>query len=70
MANYVEWQKSCILISALENPAISVPCGFVGDVPVGLQIVGRHRSEWSVLQLAHAFEQATPSARHRPSIVG
>jgi amidase len=68
MANYVEWQTSCILISALENPAISVPCGFVGDLPVGLQIVGRHRSEWSVLQLAHAFELATPSARRRPSL--
>ena len=28
-------------------------------LPVGLQIVGRHRGEWSVLQMAHAFEQAT-----------
>ncbi len=58
MGTYVEWQKSCILISALENPAISVPCGFTAeDLPVGLQIVGRHRDEWSVLQLAYAFEQ-------------
>ena len=28
MSTYIEWQKSCILISSLENPAISVPCGF------------------------------------------
>jgi amidase len=69
MSTYIEWQKSCILISSLENPAISMPCGFTEDgLPVGLQIVGRHRDEWSVLQLAHAFEQATPAARRRPAI--
>jgi len=46
-----------------------VPCGFTeSNLPVGLQIVGRHRSEWSVLQLAYAFEEATPSARRKPTI--
>jgi amidase len=69
MSTYIEWQKSCILISALENPAISVPCGFTQELPVGLQIVGRHRDEWSVLQLAYAFEQATNMARRKPGIV-
>ena len=70
MSNYVEWQKSCILISALENPAISVPCGFTDEgLPVGLQIVGRHRGEWSVLQIAFAFEQATKIGRRKPGIV-
>ncbi len=69
MATYVEWMKTCMLISALENPSISMPCGFTEDgLPVGLQIVGRHREEWSVLQLARAFEQATPSARRKPAI--
>jgi len=69
MSTYIEWQKSCILISSLENPAISMPCGFTEDgLPIGLQIVGRHRDEWSVLQLAHAFEQATPGTRRKPAI--
>jgi len=40
-------------------PAISVPCGFVRDLPVGLQIVGPHFSEARVLSVAHAFQQAT-----------
>jgi len=40
-------------------PAISVPCGFVRDLPVGLQIVGPHFSEARVLSIAHAFQQAT-----------
>jgi len=70
MVTYIEWQKSCILISSLENPAISMPCGFTGQaLPVGLQIVGRHRDEWSVLQLAYAFEQATKTAFRKPPMV-
>ena len=68
MSTYIEWQKSCILISALENPAASVPCGFTaGGLPVGIQIVGRHRDEFSVLQLAYAYEQATHWAKRKPA---
>jgi aspartyl-tRNA(Asn)/glutamyl-tRNA(Gln) amidotransferase subunit A len=40
-------------------PAISVPCGFVQDLPVGLQIVGPHFSEARVLNAAHAFQRVT-----------
>ena len=53
MQNYTEWMKCCWLISILENPAISMPSGYTPEgLPVGLQIVGRHRDEWSVLQMA------------------
>ena len=38
-------------------PAISVPCGFVGELPVGLQIVGPHFHEERVLAAAHAFQR-------------
>jgi len=70
MNSYIEWMRSCYFISILENPSISMPCGYTPEgLPVGLQIVGRHRDELSVLQLAHAFEQATISGRRRPSIV-
>jgi amidase len=70
LPTYVDWMRSCYYISALGNPAISVPCGFTAEgLPVGLQIVGRHRDEWSVLQIAHAFEQATGFGKRRPSIV-
>ncbi len=69
LPNYIEWMKTCMLISALETPSISMPCGFTDEgLPVGLQIVGRHRDEWSVLQMAHAFEQATLAARRKPAI--
>ena len=70
MATYIDWMKSCYYISVLGLPAISVPCGFTeGGLPVGLQIVGRHHDDWGVLQLAHAFEQATGFWKTRPPIV-
>jgi amidase len=70
MRTYIDWMRSCWYVSMMSNPAISVPAGFsASGLPVGLQIVGRHRDEWSVLQLAHAFEQATHHARQRPPLL-
>lgn len=67
LGNYMEWMKSCYLISATSHPAISVPAGFTGDgLPVGLQIVGRYRDDFGVLQLARAFEGATGAWKRRP----
>ena len=40
-------------------PAASIPCGFVNDLPVGLQVVGPHFAEARVLAVAHAFQRAT-----------
>lgn len=40
------------------HPAITVPCGTVGDLPVGLMLIGRHFEDDIVLRAAHAFEQA------------
>ena len=40
-------------------PAISIPCGFVGELPVGLQLVGPHLAEAPLLKLAHHFQRAT-----------
>jgi amidase len=69
LTNYIDWMKSCWYISATGNPAASVPAGFTPEgLPVGLQIVGRDKQDFSVLQLAHAFEQATNFARRRPKI--
>jgi amidase len=70
MGNYLDWMKSCYFITITTHPAISVPAGFTAEgLPVGLQIVGRYRDDFGVLQLAHAFEQATGAWRRRPAIV-
>lgn len=69
MSNYIEWMQSAYFISATGLPSISVPAGFTTDgLPVGLQIVGRPRDDMGVLQLAHAFEQATGHWRTRPGV--
>jgi aspartyl-tRNA(Asn)/glutamyl-tRNA(Gln) amidotransferase subunit A len=40
-------------------PGISVPCGETREkLPIGLQILGRHFDEATVLRVAHAYEQA------------
>ncbi len=50
-------------------PAISVPCGFTQfGLPIGLQIIGPHGGESEVLQLAHAYEQATAWHQHLPNL--
>ena len=67
--NYIDWMKSCWYISATGNPAASVPGGFTPEgLPVGVQIVGRNRQDFSVLQIAHAFELATGFGKKRPAI--
>jgi amidase len=67
MEGYIDWMKVCWYISIVANPAISVPAGFTPEgLPVGLQIVGRYNQDFSVLQVAHAFEQATQFGRKHP----
>ncbi len=67
--NYIDWMKSCWYISATGNPAASVPGGFTAEgLPVGVQIVGRHQQDFSVLQMAHAFEQATGFGKKHPAL--
>jgi amidase len=69
MEHYIAWMKSAYWISTTFRPAISVPAGFtVEGLPVGIQIVGRYRDDFGVLQLAHAFEQATGFGLKRPPI--
>jgi amidase len=71
MSNYLDWMKSCYFITITSHPAISVPAGFTADgpsLPVGIQIVGRYRDDFGVLQLAHAFEQETECWKRRPPL--
>jgi aspartyl-tRNA(Asn)/glutamyl-tRNA(Gln) amidotransferase subunit A len=40
-------------------PGLSMPCGFIDGLPVGLQVVGRAFEEGRILNVAHRFQQAT-----------
>ena len=71
LANYIDWMKTAYYITVTSHPAISVPAGFTSDapaLPVGLQIVGRYRDDFGVLQMAHAFERETGVGTVRPAI--
>ena len=69
MTTYIDWMKSCYYITLTGHPAISVPAGFTPEgLPVGIQIVGRHHDEWGLLQVAHAFEQASSLPKRLPPV--
>jgi aspartyl-tRNA(Asn)/glutamyl-tRNA(Gln) amidotransferase subunit A len=50
-------------------PAISVPCGFAGNLPIGLQLIGPHFGEAEVLRAAQAFETATLFHEAKPEVI-
>jgi amidase len=69
MENYIDWMRSCYLVSATTHPAMSVPGGFTsGGLPVGIQLIGRHRGEMELLRIAHAFEAVNGAGRIRPTL--
>lgn len=49
-------------------PAISIPCGFSGGLPVGLQIIGKPFDEATVIRAAYTFERATSFNTEKPAL--
>jgi aspartyl-tRNA(Asn)/glutamyl-tRNA(Gln) amidotransferase subunit A len=47
-------------------PGLSMPCGFIDELPMGLQLIGPHFSEERILGAAHRFQQVTDWHRHCP----
>jgi amidase len=68
-STYLDWMRSAYLITVTGCPAISVPAGFTAEGwPVGIQLVVAPRNERRLLEIAHAFEQATRVGERRPTI--
>ncbi|MCL6451511.1 MAG: Asp-tRNA(Asn)/Glu-tRNA(Gln) amidotransferase subunit GatA [Acetobacteraceae bacterium] len=57
-------------VSLAGLPAVSVPCGLSGGLPVGLQLIAPPLAEARLLRAASAFEQATGHHRARPALDG
>jgi len=56
-------------INVFGLPAISIPCGFSSKgLPIGLQIIGAHFAETTVLALAHAYERQMSWASRKPGL--
>ena len=47
-------------------PAMSIPAGFVNELPVGLQLIGNHFGESKILNAAHIFQKNTDWHLHTP----
>ncbi|OGQ82845.1 MAG: aspartyl/glutamyl-tRNA amidotransferase subunit A [Deltaproteobacteria bacterium RIFCSPLOWO2_12_FULL_60_19] len=50
-------------------PGLSLPCGFDGNgLPIGMQIIGKHFDEATILRVAYAYEQATEWHKRKPKL--
>ena len=50
-------------------PGISIPCGFTqSGLPIGMQFIGRHFDEETILRVAFAYEQATEWHKKKPTV--
>src|SRR5699024_10344830 len=57
MSDYLEWMTLPSIITTTNHPAVSVPIGFTASgLPVGIQIIGRFRSESRLLEIGKRIE--------------
>lgn len=49
-------------------PSLNIPCGFVGELPVGMQIIGPHFKEELLFQVGHQFEKETEYYKKSPQL--
>jgi amidase len=68
--SYIDWMRICWYLSSTESPVLALPCGFsAAGLPIGLQIAGRYRDDWSLLQFGHAYESAAAHGPLRPPLI-
>jgi amidase len=66
---YFEWQRLACRVTVTAHPSLSVPGGFAADgMPVGLQLVGPHRGDLALLNVAAGIEAATGFADRHPEL--
>jgi Asp-tRNA(Asn)/Glu-tRNA(Gln) amidotransferase A subunit family amidase len=63
-----EWVAYTYLDNMTGTPAVSVPCGFVDGLPVGLQVMGPAGAEGLLLEVAAALEHLQPWADRHPTL--
>ncbi len=69
MERYYTWMRSCSRITSTTLPALSLPAGFTPEgLPVGLQLVGRHRGEARLLALAAVLEARLDAGAREPAL--
>ena len=68
MDSYHRWMEVAVPGTLSGCPVISIPAGFGGGatLPIGLQMIGRPRDDYSLLELAHSWERTAPWMRLAP----
>lgn len=51
------------------HPVLALPIGFHEGLPIGMQLIGKHRDEARIVQIGDAFERATDHAIQRPPTI-
>lgn len=70
MDTYHHWMQAVIPATMAGLPALAVPAGFgASGLPAGLQIIGPTQADWDVLQIGHAYDQASGYARVRSPLL-
>ena len=59
VARALEMINNTAPYDATGHPAMTVPCGMIGGLPIGMMLIGRHFDESTILRAAHAYEQST-----------
>jgi Asp-tRNA(Asn)/Glu-tRNA(Gln) amidotransferase A subunit family amidase len=57
-----------IISNIYGNPAVSIPAGLVGDLPVGMQVLARHHADAELFDVALAAEEAIPWPKVAPTV--
>ncbi len=58
MDTYHRWMECTIYATLAGLPAIAMPAGLIEGLPFGIQVIGKPQNEWSLLQLAYAWQQS------------
>ena len=66
VAFFAQSGRACRFVNYLGLPALSLPCGFVDGLPVGLQLVGRPNREDELFALGRAYQQMTDFHLRQP----
>ena len=70
MQTYIEWMQSCSRITVTCCPALSLPCGFSGGLPIGAQLIAPMRQDAFLLSAAKSVEAVASSAATAPDLDG
>jgi amidase len=69
MERYFDWQRVACRVTMTSHPVLALPGAFAADgLPIGLQLVGRHREDLALLCIGAAIEEVTGLAQRRPPL--